>query len=125
VDKILSLRGYLGMAARKDLPPADRLAICREALPLIQRSDEKLLLLGALGSLANAEALNLIVPYLDDAGVKAETVALVMALAGNRAKDQNVAIARTALQKVVTVAADTPAVVARAQELLKQMENEK
>ena len=68
VDKVLSLRGYLGMAARKELPAADKLAICRESAPMIQRDDEKLLLLGALGSLADAASLNLIVAYLDDPG---------------------------------------------------------
>jgi len=125
VDKILCLRGYLGMAARKDLPAAPRLAICRESAPLIQRDEEKLLLLGALGSLANAESLNLIVPYLDDAGVKREAVASVMAIAEKRAKKQQAAIAKTALEKVLAVAADNPAVVKRSQELLKQLETEK
>jgi len=125
VDKILSLRGYLGMAARKDIPAPERLAVCKESVPMIQRNDEKLLLLGALGSLANAESLGLAVPYLDDAGVKREAVAAVIAIAEKREKNQQVAIAKAALEKVVTVAADNPALVKRAQELLKQMENEK
>ncbi|MCX6877145.1 MAG: HEAT repeat domain-containing protein [Verrucomicrobia bacterium] len=125
VDKILSLRGYLGMAARKDLPAPEKLVICRESAPMIQRDDEKLLLLGALANLANAESLNLIVAYLDDPAVKREAVATVMAIAEKRAKNQHVGITRTALEKVVTVAADNPALVKRAQELLKQMETEK
>jgi len=122
VDKILSLRGYLGMAARKEIPPNEKLAICREAAPMIQRDDERLLLLGALGSLANAESLNLVVAYLDAPAVKREAVATVMGIAEKRPKQQHVAITKAALEKVVSVAADNPAVVTRAQELLKQME---
>ena len=122
VDKILCLRGYLGMAARKDLPAPQRLAICREAAPLIQRPEEKLLLLGALGSLGNAASLNLIVPYLDDAGVQREAVASVMAIAEKHAKKHQAAFAKAALEKVLVVAAGNAAVVTRAQELLKQIE---
>jgi HEAT repeat protein len=125
IDKILCLRGYLGMAARKDIPAQDKLAICRVAAPMIQRSDEKLLLLGALANLANAEALSLIVAYLDDPAVKREAVATVMAIAEKRPKQQHAAITKPALEKVVTVAADNPAVVTRARELLKQLETEK
>lgn len=125
VDKILCLRGYLGMAARNDVPPQDRLAICRESAPLIQRDDEKILLLGALANLANADSLNLVVGYLDDPAVRREAVAAVIAIAGKRPPNQQVANTRTALEKVVKVAGDNPAAVKRAQELLKLMENEK
>jgi len=125
VDKILCLRGYLGMAARKDFPTPEKLAICRQAAPMIQRNEEKLLLLGALGALADAGTLDLATAYLDDAGVKREAVTAVMAIAAKRAKNQQVAPAKAALQKVLAVAADNPAVVKQAQELLKQLENEK
>jgi len=125
VDKILSLRGYLGMAARQDIPAPQRLDICRTSAPMIQRDDEKLLLLGALANLADAESLNLIDPYLDNPAVKREAVAAVMAIAGKRTTNQHVGPTRTALEKVVKVATDNPETVKRAQELLKQMENEK
>jgi len=125
VDKILSLRAYLGMAARKDFPAPEKLAICRQAVPMIQRNEEKLLLLGALGTMANAESLPLVVPYLDDPGVKREAVTAVMAIAAKRAKNQQAAAAKAALEKVLTLAADNPAVIKQAQELLKQLETEK
>ena len=97
------------MAARKDIPAPDRLAICRESAPMIQRDDEKLLLLGALANLADAESLNLIVPILMIPAVKREAVAAVMAIAEKRPKNQHVAITRAALEKVVEVATDNPA----------------
>jgi len=125
VDKILSLRGYLGMAARKDLPAPEKPAICRQAAPLITRNEEKLLLLGTLGSLADAATLDLAAAYLDDPAVKREAVAAVMAIAEKRQPNQQVAITRSTLEKVRTAAADNPAVVERSQALLKKMENEK
>ncbi|MCX6868046.1 MAG: HEAT repeat domain-containing protein, partial [Verrucomicrobia bacterium] len=125
VDKILSLRGYLGMAARKEIPAPERLLICQAAAPLIQRDDEKLLLLGALANLADAASLTLIVAYLDDPAVKREAVTTVMAITEKRAKNHQGAVVRAALEKVVKSAIDNPATVQRAQELLQQMENEK
>jgi hypothetical protein len=125
VDKILSLRGYLGMATRQDIPAPQRLAICRESAPMIQRDDEKLLLLAALANLADAESLNLIVPCLDVPAVKREAVATVIAVAERRPKDKSVDITRAALKKAVEAASDKPELAKRAQDLLQQMENEK
>ncbi|MCF7734471.1 MAG: HEAT repeat domain-containing protein, partial [Akkermansiaceae bacterium] len=125
VDKILSLRGYLGMADRPELPAQAKLAIYREAAAMIQRDDEKLLLLGGLAKLADPEGVSLAAPYLDEPAVKREAVAAVIAMAGKRAANQQVAATRTALEKVVQVAAADPAVVKRAQELLQQITTEK
>jgi hypothetical protein len=125
VDKILSLRGYLGMAARQDIPAPERLAICRESAPMIQRDDEKLLLLAALANLADAGSLNLIVPYLDVPAVKREAVATVIAVAEKRPKNQSVDITRAALKKAAEAASDKPELAKRAQDLLQQMANEK
>ena len=125
VDKILTLRGFLGMAARKEPSVPDKIAICRNAAPLIQRNEEKILLLGALGTLADATTLDLAATYLDDAAVKREAVAAVMSIAEKRQPNQQVAITRSALEKVKTAAADNPAVVEKAQALLKKMETEK
>jgi HEAT repeat protein len=124
-DKLLALRGYLGMALLKNVAAADKLAIGRQAAPLIQREEEKRMLLGALSGAASAEALDLIIPYLEDPAVKREAVATVMAIAEKRKPKQHAAVAQKALEKVVKVAADDPAVVKRAQELLKQIGNEK
>ncbi|MCX6875342.1 MAG: HEAT repeat domain-containing protein [Verrucomicrobia bacterium] len=125
VDKILSLRGYLGMATRQDLPAPARLAICHESAPLIQRDDERLLLLAALANLADAASLGLIVPCLDVPAVKREAVATVITVAERRPKNQNVDITRAALKKAAALASDNPDLSKRAQDLLQQMENEK
>ena len=83
------------------------------------------MLLGAIAGLANAEALDLIVLYVDDPAVKREAVATVMSLAEKRPKKQYTGVAKAALEKVVKVAGDDPAAQKRAEELLKQISDEK
>jgi HEAT repeat protein len=77
-DKMICLRGYLRLAGQSDLPVDKRLAMCREAADLAQKDNEKKLLLGALGGIASPQALNLITPYLDDAGCKEEAATAVV-----------------------------------------------
>ncbi|MGA2616903.1 MAG: HEAT repeat domain-containing protein [Thermoguttaceae bacterium] len=125
VDKLVALRGYLGIALQKDVAAQDRLAICRRAASLIRRDEEKRMLLGVLSRAAAAESLDLVVSYLDDPSVKHEAVATVMAIVEKRKKSEYAAVARSALAKVVKIAADDPAVTRRAEELLKQMAIEK
>jgi len=71
-DKMICLRGYLALAGHADLPTDQRLTMCRQAASLVQKDDEKKLLLAALGSISSIEALDLIRPYLDDQATKEE-----------------------------------------------------
>ena len=71
-DKLICLRGYLALAGHADLPTDQRLAMCRQAATLVQKDDEKKLLLAALGSVPSVEAVELIKPYLDDTATKEE-----------------------------------------------------
>ena len=71
-DKMICLRGYLALAGHADLPTDQRLTMCRQAASLVQKDDEKKLLLAALGSISSVEALDLIRPYLDDQATKEE-----------------------------------------------------
>ena len=85
-DRTLCLRGYLGFAARPDVPAGQRLSMCRQAGGLIERDDEKRLLLGALGSINSPGALALIMPYLDDPAIRAEACTATVAIAENLLK---------------------------------------
>jgi HEAT repeat protein len=125
LDRILALRGYLGLTVQKGIAAQDKLALCREAAPLVQRAEEKRMLLGALTGLANPEALDLIVAYLDDPAVAREAVTTVMSIVEKRPKNQHTVTAKAALEKVVKAAGDDPAVRSRAEELLKQIADEK
>lgn len=88
-DKALCLRGYLGLAAHSDLPAGERLSMCQQAAGLIERDDEKRLLLGALGSINSPDALALIVPYLDDPATRAEAGTACVAIADKILKRRN------------------------------------
>ena len=81
-DRMLSLRSYLGLAAQSELPADERLAMCRKAAGLLKSSQEKKMLLGTLGSIQTIQSIAVIVPYLDDAEVKSEAGAGVVAIAG-------------------------------------------
>ena len=70
-DKLLALRGYLGIALQKNVAAQDKLAICRQAAPIIGREEEKRMLLGRWDGVASAEVAGPVVPYLDDSAVKA------------------------------------------------------
>ncbi|HEY5914675.1 MAG TPA: HEAT repeat domain-containing protein [Verrucomicrobiae bacterium] len=71
-EKVLCLRGYLGLAGQSEVPADKALSMCRDALPLVQQTEEKKLLLGTLGNVQTPDSLALIVPYLGDDAVKDE-----------------------------------------------------
>ena len=56
--------------------------MCRQAVGMVQRDGEKRLLLGTLGKVGAPEALALIVPYLEDRGVRREAGMAAVTLAG-------------------------------------------
>jgi HEAT repeat protein len=80
-DKLLSLRSYIRLAGNKDAPADQRLAVCKQATALIERNEEKKLLLGMLGGIAAVESLAMTAPYLDDAATKEEACAAIVAIA--------------------------------------------
>lgn len=81
-DKLICLRGYLALAGHADLSTDQRLAMCRQAATLVQKDDEKKLLLAALGGIASVEAIDLIQPYLDDPATKEEASTGIVDVAG-------------------------------------------
>ncbi len=100
-DKMLGLRGYVGFASNPDLPVEQRLAICREAATVVQRPEEKRLLLGALGSIKNVAAVELITPHLQAADTKEEAVAALVAVADELLK-RNDASAKAVAAQLIT-----------------------
>ena len=121
VDRIRALRGYLGLAMRSTLPQETKLDICKKAAPMIQRQEEKRMLLAAVGNLADPKALGLIVPYLDDPRVKQDTIVAILAVAKKRPKKKYLGETKAALEKVVKTASSNPKLTKHAQSLLKQI----
>ncbi len=81
-ERLVCLRGYLGMARNEELPPPQRLAMCRQALALSEEPEQRKLLLSALGGIASAESLALVVPALDNPATAKEAGAAILAVAG-------------------------------------------
>lgn len=125
-DKLLSLRGCLSMAMRRDVPEQDRIEMCKQASGLIQRDEEKRMMLGALGSIKSAASLKLVMPYLDNEKVRDDAINTVLTIVEPGKKGQHVeaGAAREALEKVVAVGGDS-AHAGKARELLKKLGGKK
>jgi HEAT repeat protein len=80
-DRVLGLRGYLNLAAQADLRPGQRLSMCREAAKLVQRDEERRLLVSTLGGVNSPEAVALLAPFLENPGATAEASAAIVGIA--------------------------------------------
>jgi len=82
VRRILALRGYVRMiTVRADRPAGEALAMCRQALELASRDEERRLVLGTLGGIATEEALALAESFLDKPALKNEAAVAVVRIA--------------------------------------------
>lgn len=122
-DQTLSLRSYLGLASNADVPARERLALCKDALPVVKGSEDKKLLLSALASIDSADAAAMAVPYLEEAATREEAAAAITSIAERMVKGQRqgrvAAGIIESLEKVATSSA-SEAMSKRAQSLLEQ-----
>jgi HEAT repeat protein len=122
-EKTLVLRSYLGLAARGEMSVEQRLEMCRQATGVIQRNEEKRLLLGTLSSIESPEAMSVVLPYLSDAGVQQEAgmaaVTIAERLLRGRGPWPHAAQLVEPLEKVIQ-AATNDQVAKRAETLLQQ-----
>lgn len=88
-DRSLALRGYLDWAANAELPLPQRLEMCREAAGLVQNAEEKRRLLASLGSIPSMDALEMILPHLEDASTRNEAAAAVVSVGGKLIREAN------------------------------------
>ncbi len=124
-DRTLFLRGYLGLAARGDVPMEQRLDMVRQATGVVQSDDEKRLLLSTLGGTGSPQAVPLITPYLDDAAVRQEAAQAVVNVAGKflQGRGQKDATALIEPLEKVTRIAGTQELANRAKTLLQRAKN--
>jgi HEAT repeat protein len=122
-EKTLFLRSYLNLAARGDMAVEQRLDMCKQAASLVQRDEEKRLLLGTLGNIESPDAMGLILPYLSDANIRQEAgmaaVTLAEKLLKGRGPSKVAAQLVDPLEKVAQ-ATTTDEVAKRAKTLLRQ-----
>ena len=97
--------------------------MCQQVAGLIERDDEKKLLLSALGSINSPDALALIEPYLDDPDARAEAGTACVAIAERILKKRNSSkLAPKLIEPLEKVAQNTTdaGLAERAKVLLKQ-----
>lgn len=70
--KILALRAQLRLIPLQEATTAEKLAALKEAMALIERTEEKRLALAALAEIPSAGSLALVVPFLGAGGLKEE-----------------------------------------------------
>lgn len=98
--KTAALRGYINLVRDGTLSTAKKLEICRQAAVLIQRNEEKKLLLGVLSTISSADALSMAMAYLDDPATKDEASFAAVAIS-EKIVEQNPGQVADALQKVL------------------------
>ena len=114
--RIAALRGYIGLVRDESLSTEKKLAMCKEAAALIQRDEEKKLLLGVLGEVPAVEALSMAMAHLDNPATKDEAAFAAVAIS-EKLIDQKPGAVAEALQKVMQ-ASDNKDVIRRAKAIL-------
>jgi HEAT repeat protein len=79
-QKAATLRGYINLVLDESLSIGKKLEMCKQAIALIQRNEEKKLLLGVLGTVPATEALSMAMNYVDDSLVRNEACFAVVAI---------------------------------------------
>lgn len=98
--KILAVRGAIRLIPLQTASVQEKLGQFKQLLPLIQRDEEKRLLLGSLASVPAKDALSMAIGYLDNAGTKNEACFAAVAIAEKIATKNKSEVA-DAMQKVL------------------------
>ena len=98
--KTAALRGYISLVRDENLPTEEKLAMCKNAAMLIERNEEKKLLLGVLGRVPAAEALSMAMTHLDDPATRNEASFAAIAI-GEKIVEQKPGEVADAMQKVM------------------------
>ena len=98
--KIRALRGYIRVCRQLAVPPEQRLAMCREALALAARDEEKNLALDVLKRVASPESLSLSVEYLNRPNLDDQACAVAMAISERIVLSQPAAVVK-AMQQIL------------------------
>ena len=114
--KILALRGAIRLIPMQDAPVEKKLAGFKDVLPLIQRDEEKRLLLGSLATVPASEALAMAMSYIDSPATKNEACFAAVAIAEKIAAENRAEVA-DAMQKVLK-ATDNKDIIRRARQTL-------
>jgi HEAT repeat protein len=98
--KTRALRGYLRIARQLDIPDAQRLDMCRKALAIAERTDERSLALEAMKRCPSAESIKLATSLVDDAQLRQRAVETAIFI-GEKIKNSDPAAAAAAGEKAL------------------------
>ncbi len=118
--RIRALRGAIRILRQMDIPDPQRLAMCREAMLLAQRDEERALVVEALGRIPSAEALAEVVPCLQAKVLKTPACRAIVAI-GEKIVSRNPSEVREASRKALAATTDAE-LVRRAKALAAQTE---
>lgn len=124
-DRTLCLRSSLRLAGNKDATVDQRLAICQQAAALMERDDERKLLLGTLSAIPTVESLALAAVSLDRPAIQEEACAAVVAIAEKLLHASDASKHAPRLRELLQKAAQSttsPALAKRAETLLKRVQ---
>jgi HEAT repeat protein len=121
--RVRALRGYIRLARQFSPPPAERLVMCRNALALAGRDEEKKLVLEVLGRIPSPAALALVTPHLAEPGLQ-EAAALAAVKIGEKLAQSQPAEVAAAMRQVLQ-ATKNKDLARRAQTLLDRPANGK
>ena len=79
-QKIKALRGYISRVQDKDLSTDRKLEMAKAAAELVQRDEEKKLLIGVLAKVPASQALSMVTAHLGDPAVKEEACVAALAI---------------------------------------------
>ncbi len=99
---VLALRGYIRLAGSDGLKAVQRIDMYRKAMDATRRDDEKRQVLGGLSDVKAVEALEMVVPALDQKGLRNEACAAAVKIAKNLGGHGKETI-RGAMKKVLEV----------------------
>jgi HEAT repeat protein len=100
---VLSLRGYVRLVGLPNKRPApETIQLYQDAFPAAKRNDEKKMILGGLGELKDAKALEVVAPFLADEALVNEACAAAVKIA-KESWQSNKDLARTTMTKVLEI----------------------
>lgn len=99
-NKTAALRGYINLIRDQSLSTEEKLAMCRQADALIERDQEKKLLLGALSTVPSVEALSIAMANLDNRFTRNEA-GFAAAAIGETIAEQHPREVTEAMEKVL------------------------
>jgi len=103
--KVLALRGFVRLVPQQEAAEASKLASLKEAMAQADRTEEKRLVLSALGAVPSADSLAVVVAHLEHADLKEEACLAAVAIAEKLASSHRAEVA-AAMRQVAQVTAN-------------------